>query len=484
MCHLSTEFRTLVSVVIVVSSLPFVTISSFGQTSNNPYEGKRLSTEEFQKVRRGHLEWLEAHKDDWQSGRAREDKRRAKLTGADLTGIDLGVIDLIGINLGGADLSRTKFSGSMIAANLTGADLSRADMFGADLSGASLSDANLGRANLSSAKLSLANLTGADLSGADMYLARLSKASLTGADLTGANLGVADLAGARLTGANLTGANLTRANLAGADLTGVKLTDANLREAILTDANLIGANLTGAKLTEAMLTDANLSGAKLTGAKLTGIDLNEDIKDVGMLLGTRGLSSIEIGQNLSSVVRLRKRLKEVGFKSEEKSLTSFLRKKQLSSHPTSYWFEAWLIGGKLTDFGANPGGALAALLMLIFVFMWFYLRALQRPRKQAGIWRIRPPERIMKDEDEPDRELIKLEGFERSLWTAFYFSFLSAFRFGWKELNLSNWIVRIQKKEYTLQATGWVRMVSGIQSLISLYCVALFLLTYFGNPFE
>jgi len=434
MSRLSTKFCISLSVLVVVSSLPFVPISSFGQTLNNPYEGKRLSVEEFQKVRRSHLEWLDAHGDDWQSGRAREDKRRANLAGADLTGIDLGVINLIGINLSGADLSKTKFRGSMIAANLAGADLSGADLFGADLSGAVLTDANLSSANLSSAKLSLANLAGADLSGAEVYLTRLSKASLTGANLTGANLGVADL--------------------------------------------------TGAKLTEAMLSDANLSGAKLTGAKLIGIDLDEGIKDVGVLLGTRGLSTIEIGQNLSSVVRLRKRLKEVGFKSEEKSLTSFLRKKQLSSHPTSYWFEAWLIGGKLTDFGANPGGALGALLTLIFVFMWFYLRALQSPQRQAGIWRIRPPERIMKAENEPDRELIKLEGFDQSLWTAFYFSFLSAFRFGWKDLNLTNWIVRIQKKEYTLQATGWVRMVSGIQSLISLYCVALFLLTYFGSPFE
>jgi len=43
--------------------------------------------------------------------------------------------------------------------------------------------------------------------------------------------------------------------------------------------------------------------------------------------------------------------------------------------------------------------------------------------------------------------------------------------------------VRLQLREYTFRATGWVRTVAGIQSLISLYLVALALLTYFGDPF-
>ena len=44
---------------------------------------------------------------------------------------------------------------------------------------------------------------------------------------------------------------------------------------------------------------------------------------------------------------------------------------------------------------------------------------------------------------------------------AFYFSLLSAFNIGWRELNVGTWITRIQKREYTLRATGWVRMISG-----------------------
>jgi hypothetical protein len=67
---------------------------------------------------------------------------------------------------------------------------------------------------------------------------------------------------------------------------------------------------------------------------------------------------------------------------------------------------------------------------------------------------------------------------------ALYFSLLSATRIGWRELNVGTWITRIQPREYSLRATGWVRVVSGVQCLISVYLVALAILTYFGTPFE
>jgi hypothetical protein len=67
---------------------------------------------------------------------------------------------------------------------------------------------------------------------------------------------------------------------------------------------------------------------------------------------------------------------------------------------------------------------------------------------------------------------------------ALYFSLISATRIGWRELNVGNWITRIQPREYTLRATGWVRVVSGLQSLASVYLIALAILSYFGTPFE
>jgi hypothetical protein len=68
--------------------------------------------------------------------------------------------------------------------------------------------------------------------------------------------------------------------------------------------------------------------------------------------------------------------------------------------------------------------------------------------------------------------------------TGLYFSLLSAFHLGGREFNVGTWIARMQPREYTLRATGWVRTVSGIQPLLSVYLLAFWVLTYFGRPFE
>jgi hypothetical protein len=60
----------------------------------------------------------------------------------------------------------------------------------------------------------------------------------------------------------------------------------------------------------------------------------------------------------------------------------------------------------------------------------------------------------------------------------------SPFSLGWKDLNVGTWISRIQSREYILRATGWVRTVAGFQSLLSVYLLALWVLTYFGRLFE
>jgi hypothetical protein len=66
---------------------------------------------------------------------------------------------------------------------------------------------------------------------------------------------------------------------------------------------------------------------------------------------------------------------------------------------------------------------------------------------------------------------------------ALWFSLLTAFHFGWRELNVGNWMARLQTREYALRATGWVRFIAGVQSLVSIYLVAIWALTYFGRPF-
>jgi hypothetical protein len=85
--------------------------------------------------------------------------------------------------------------------------------------------------------------------------------------------------------------------------------------------------------------------------------------------------------------------------------------------------------------------------------------------------------------DQPVSETVHFTRL-RGLAVAFYFSLLSAFQVGWKDLNFGSWLSRMQPKPYRLVATGWGRTLSGLQSLLSVFLLAQWALTYFGRPFE
>jgi len=77
-----------------------------------------------------------------------------------------------------------------------------------------------------------------------------------------------------------------------------------------------------------------------------------------------------------------------------------------------------------------------------------------------------------------------LRGLTWALLLGFLFSVISAGGVGYRDLDVGRWIERIKREETTLKATGWLRSLSGLQSLVSVYLLALWLVTYFGRPFE
>ena len=78
-------------------------------------------------------------------------------------------------------------------------------------------------------------------------------------------------------------------------------------------------------------------------------------------------------------------------------------------------------------------------------------------------------------------ERLHARGLATLGWSA-YFSLLAAFQIGFREF--STWLTRTQPRNFALEATGWVRTLSGLQSLLSVYLLAMWLLTYFGRPFQ
>jgi hypothetical protein len=318
-------------------------------------------------------------------------------------------------------------------------------------------DPNLCGANLEELDLSQGNLSGAILSDANLRRAILVKAELSQANLFHANL----------SGANLSAANLSNANLSNANLSGAYLSDANLSRAILGNANLSGANLSNANLKGADLRDANLSGANLSNANLSGADLSraklqraifepQDLPDTHRMTYAIGLSEMISKVNPTALVTARDAFKKAGLREQERQVTCAIKRSETAD---SNWLEHGfnLVLFDLTSqYGMSPGRPLRILGFLIFVFVLPYAIALKR-QSGGGIWMIWSKERILMSEgmETPVRMTRKGLGL---LWTAFYFSLLSAFNIGWREINVGNWISRLQSHEYTMRATG----VSGV----------------------
>jgi hypothetical protein len=326
----------------------------------------------------------------------------------------------------------------------------------------------------------------ADLRGAELYGADLSKAGLVVANLSGADLRWADLRGAELYRADLSRAYLTWANLSGADLRW---------------ANLSKANLEGANLSKANLEEANLSGAIFEPKPGT-------VSDASLLVNVHGLSSLKYNESSHGLAELRETYKKAGMQEPERQVTFALN----HNRRIKLWGKPGILNKVESlfnlvcfewpcQYGLNPGRPLEILGLGLFVFTFPYLLALRSRDRETGIWLVRPENRILGRgcQDRPYKlnacrpfRPLPLDSTRfggkilrglRQMRLAFYFSLLSAFNLGWRELNVGNWISRLQKNEYHLRATGWVRTVAGVQSLLSVYLLALWVLTYFGRPF-
>jgi hypothetical protein len=320
-----------------------------------------------------------------------------------------------------------------------------------------------------------------------------------GCDLSGADLQEADLDKAYLEGANLTDALLREAHLNGAILKDAKLSRAHLDQAQLKKAILISAKLDGAHLQATDLTEAILNGADLSDAVLQLTELKGSIAygthldraifepislpDIWSMRDVSGLDSIAWEITPRALNLLRDEFKKAAQWDQEKAVTYALREQdRLRQGIAARWFQK-IFFEATSLWGASASRPLVIMFILIPVFGLAYSVAIVRRLSDAGIWQVWDKDRIQQDHgaNAPTRlNPINCRPFQNAL----HFSILSAFDIGWKDLNIGNWIVRFSPHEYTLRGTGWVRTVSGFQSITSVYLLALAVLSYFGRPFE
>ena len=382
--------------------------------------------------------------------------------------IDLSQLDLSGIMLREASLWYARLEG----AKLTGAHLERAILRGAYLEGADLSGAHLEGADLQGVHLEGVNLSGAHLKKAELLKAHLEKARLPdahleGADLEEARLDWADLSGAYFKEAYLMNAHLEGVNLSGAHLEGAHLEDTSLEGARLSDAHLEGANLQRANLQGATLQQAHLQQANLKYCDLRGVDTNlikADLEGAKLYAADLFQANIE-GINWGSKYI-------VGEEQESEQETDKDKKRELIKEAASVYrnLKRWYTEQGMYDVAGE-----------------FFFREMTARRKTLK-WRPRPFPRIWSMfvsficgyGERPLRAIIWAASVIIGLaviyfligttwdWGAFgnslYFSALSFTTLGYGSwLEISN---------------AWIKGIGVFESLIGIFTIALFLITF------
>lgn len=322
-------------------------------------------------------------------------------------------------------------------------------------------------------------LRGACLRGADLRnLDLTNEETQTGADLSGANLYKSDLRGMDLSKVNLSNAVLYKTDLTEVELPDAVLIGVNLNCANLTLANLEHANLSEAILYRTLLDRAFLGQANVTGARYEAIS-TPLMRGMYEVTGLRTLYFVETAVGLEL---LRTALKTAGLRAQEREVTYAIKHTEESAakagafeHGFTFVLFEWT-----SDWGMDPWRPFWWFVYLIPISFFVYLCVLTFGKGTI--------ERVITEGTPPHtkEQVIDLwvQGGRSIYWYVFYFSLLSAFRIGWRELNFGEWISRMQLHDYSLRGTKAIRTLSGIQSLLSVYLLALWVLTYFGRPFE
>jgi uncharacterized protein YjbI with pentapeptide repeats len=303
----------------------------------------------------------------------------------------------------------------------------------------------------------------------------LANVNLAGSTFEGGDLAGADLTDALLIGARFKGIGLARVDFSRADLRDARFSRHKRRDTNLRDANFFGANLDGALYEPAV----------------------QALPDVSGMGYARNLHGLRYEQSPLPLGELREALYKGGFNDKAREVTFAIERSRrvidgasdtvlgrLSSLGRLIAFE-WPVG-----YGMHPFRPLLVLLALIPIFAPVYYVAAIQGGRFGDIW-IRgaadPIGRPSLDRWTPVSRFLSGGLLRKSLKyaaIAAWFSVMSAFRIGYRDINVGDWITRVQPNEYLLGATGWCRTVSGLQSLISVYLLALTVLCLIGRPFD
>ncbi|MEK7991215.1 MAG: pentapeptide repeat-containing protein [Thiotrichaceae bacterium] len=346
----------------------------------------------------------------------------------------------------------------------------------------------------------------------DLRRINLCGADLSELDLSKYDLSVANFAHANLESTSFKYSNLIKTNFNNANLSKADFFIANLSDATLVNANLVGAHLFKTLLSNTVFYNANLSETIFfpsPSALPDPLGLVPTLNNREELFKNVRYYDVGLATFSPILTLLRKEYHARGMRDAERIITYLIQIKLEESGWRKGGLKrvasvlSWLFFNVTTEYGANPQKALYIFLMSILLFTIFYWIALRIDSKHNQfqiVWESKPQtSNAQRGVFKGTKDLIYQPlYFQRNqcgfikflrlelkiLRIAFYFSLITSLQISWSEYNVAEWIRKVQSRDFTLQIQrGWIRSVSGFQSIMNLYLLTIWILTQFSRPF-
>ena len=198
-----------------------------------------------------------------------------------------------------------------------------------------------------------------------------------------------------------------------------------------------------------------------------------------------GIDKLSFRESPAGLTALRDWYRLNGYRQREREATYALRRTENSRLSQPVKIIQWLLFDLTCSWGKEYGKPLylaAVLILLLWPVYWLFAASFRKGDIYRH-WVSRHSGRKMSISVHRIKPLGRKKG-PLTARLALLFSVMSAFNIGFRDFDFGRWIRNITKNEYDLRALHWARTVSGIQALISVFLFALFLLTYFGRPFN
>ncbi|MBN2225953.1 MAG: pentapeptide repeat-containing protein [candidate division Zixibacteria bacterium] len=255
-----------------------------------------------------------------------------------------------------------------------------------------------------------------------------------------------------------------------------------------------GVNFANCLICNGSFIETTLEGAEFSDASFNHVIFEpRTMPDYSTLAEVQGLHTLTYDGNPSQLTGLYGSFFNNRYLNQSRQIKYAIRKteneKDRQSHPFIYGLK-WLFLDKTCQYGMNVWRPLGIIFGFFIIFAVSYYLIIRFGGRKNGIavnhsgdmysHKYPPlvkPKRII--EQRPFKKVIAFLKWESKLtYEAFFFSLINSFNISFQDFTLRRWFTLLRLNPKSIKPIGWVRPLSAIQSLATLYLWILWIFIY------